>query len=218
MEDVFFIPYIGKSYGVPNNIFGGKKILAVGHNHHCDKILQKGHCRTKFLSCNGSDTIEVVERYLSSLEGSGKWEPFMNTYQKFANFLIDQNGDKKLSKEAWESIAFYNFAQYAVPDSMKLGQNTEEEYRLSHNAFFQVLRNLQPDIVLCWSVGNVYNRLPKVKNWHFSEELSEGNKRPVGFYDVEGCMIKVIAMNHPSSRVFIPKQWHDKIFPIMGLE
>lgn len=217
-ENLFFIPYIGKNYGNPNNIFGGKKILAVGHNHHCDKIQQIGQCRTKCFSCNGEDTKEVVEGYLSFLGGDADWKTYMNTYQKFANFLININGDKALSKEAWESIAFYNFAQFAVPDSEKLKPNTDKEYKLSHKPFFQVLMELQPDIVLCWSIGNVYNRLPKINNWQFSEELRDGNKRPVGFYDVEGLLIKVIAMNHPSSHGFIPKQWHDKIFPIIGLK
>lgn len=221
MEDVFFIPYIGKKYGNPNNIFGGKKILAVGHNHHCGKIFERGLCRRCCIHCGDecmTQTNGVIADYLAQLDDTAGFEPkylkSLQTFQNFADFLT--NNDRNKSREAWESIAFYNFSQFAVPENDKYGSNTREEYGLSHTPFYQVLRELKPDIVLCWSERLVYHRLPN-DHWQNSNELLDGKKGFIGYYNIDGSRCKVIAMHHPSMG-FNPVYWHDKIFSVMELK
>lgn len=221
MEDVFFIPYIGKSYGDPNNIFGGKKILAVGHNHHCESIVERGLCRNGCTHCSDEckhKTNDVITDYFIQIQNRCGFEPeylrSLLTFQKFADFLT--NNDRSKSNEAWKAIAFYNFAQFALPDVEKLVSNLKEEYKQSLIPFYQVIKYLKPDIVLCWSERLVYHRLPDA-HWLNSDELLDGKKGFIGYYDIDGHRSKVIAMHHPSIG-FNPKAWHDKIFPIMGLE
>lgn len=219
MDKCFFEPYIGNRFGDPDNMFGGKRILAVGHNHHCKEIKKTGMCRSmcEGFKCDGrSFTNEIIDEYLNMLEGKKTWRGHMSTFRSFANFLTNNqvNGSHK---DAWESIAFYNFAQFAIPSNTKYMGNTQQEYDLSKEPFLQVLRELKPDIVLCWSVGNVYNRIPKREYWHFSEEMLDGKTGLVGYYDLDGHSIKVIGMHHPAIG-FSPTRWHDMVFPIMGLK
>lgn len=226
MNKCFFEPYIGNRFGDPDNMFGGKRILAVGHNHHCEWIREPGMCRSM---CEGSTccqqpfTKEIIDEYLNVVKGKTPWRDHMSTFRSFANFLTSNqvNGSHK---DAWESIAFYNFAQFAIPSkddndnqTAKYRGNTQQEYDLSNEPFLQVLRELKPDIVLCWSVGNVYNRIPKGEYWHFSEEMLDGKAGLVGYYNLDGHSIKVIGMRHPAIG-FSPSRWHDMVFPIMGLK
>ena len=220
-ERMFFHPYVGKKYGDPSNMFGGKKILVVGHNHHCDKINERGLCRNGCPYCCDEckkQTVGVIEDYLIQIQNksgfTSEYLKSLQTFQNFADFLT--NNDKSKSNEAWESIAFYNFAQYAVPKTEKFNSNLRKEYEHSYFAFYQVLRELKPDIVLCWSERLVYHRLPN-EYWQNSDEILDDKKGFIGYYDIDGYRSKVIAMRHPSMR-FSPQIWHDKIFPIMGLK
>lgn len=209
MEKPFFVPFIGEGFKNPaNNIFGGLKILVLGHNHYCNTLFnlrkenRDAHCDyncEKYIKECNSLTKYVVNKFISYCKGNEEFEGFMNTYTRFANAI---SGYEKAPQEIWDNIAFYNYCQSAV--SYDAEQPTPKDYEDSEDAFLGILREYKPDIILCWGFDKVYMHTPS-KFW----TSPEGDK--LGFYTIDGIEIPMFHIYHPSYPGFSPESENEKI-------
>lgn len=191
MEHVFFKPWIGKNYKT-GGIFH-KKILVVGESHYCNGC---NCCGLKYAKeCEELNTTQVVKDYLNPSKCSEKWK---NTYRKFERSLVNRETSLEDAKEIWQSIAFFNFLQVAMNEARQSG--TPEDYKEGQKAFLEVMDELQPNLIIVWGVGKLYEYLPGVKDgWIWGDELKvdEYNVKN-GYYQRHGNKSRVIAIYHPS--------------------
>ena len=209
MKDLFFKPYIGAGFKNPsNNIFGGLKILVLGHNHYCNKLfnIRKDNqearcgyfCSGYVEKCNDF-TNHIVAQFISYCQGNADFVRFMNTYSKFANAL---SGYKYSPQDVWNNIAFFNYCQSAV--SFDAEQPETKVYEDSKEPFMNFLINRKPDVILCWGYEKVYMNTPS-DNW----TAPNGDK--LGFYTIGDKMIPMFHIPHPSYKYFSTKAEYEKI-------
>ena len=219
-NDYFFEPYKGNWYDDPTkNIFGGKRVLVVGHNHNCieerepktSETICRKNCLAQSEKCS-KKTWDIIDWYKSYKVNGGERPRSSNTFTKFGNFLTNYEENFTIL-EAYESIAFYNYCQYAVPDWNAQPIETQElnQYKDSERAFLNVLEEFSPDIVIVWSVDKVFNKLPNC--YADSKILLTDFKRKFGLkkYNINSKEIIIIGIQHPMA--FCPSKWHDIIFP-----
>jgi len=192
MEHVFFKPWVGKYYE-KGGIFH-KKILVVGESHYCDGC---NSCGLKYAKeCEDLNTTKVVNDYLNPSKCSEKWK---NTYRKFERSLVNRETTIEDAEEIWQSIAFFNFLQVAMTEARKSG--THEDYMEGQKAFLEVIDEYQPDLIIVWGVGKLYEYLPGEKDgWIWGDELKiDDYKVKNGYYQLKnGKKSRVIAVYHPS--------------------
>ena len=194
MEHVFFKPWIGKNYK-SGGIFQ-KKILVVGESHYCGNENCNGKCGFRDFPQGGCEdfTQNRIIEYLSG-DCTDKWT---KTYRKFERSLVNKETTLEDAKEIWQSIAFFNFLQVAMNEARQSG--THEDYIEGQKAFLEVIDELQPDLIIVWGVGNLYEYLPGEKDgWIWGDELKidEYNVKN-GYYQRNGNEPRVIAVYHPS--------------------
>ena len=187
MSHVKFTPWEGKNYKT-GGIFG-KKILAIGESFYCS---EKDAKRT--LTC------KVVNDYLAIRKGEYREnnDRWTNTYLKFERSLIGEETTPEKSQEIWNSIAFYNYLQIPMSGSRESGSSID--YKNAENAFFEVINELQPDLIIVWGVSKLFNNLPE-DNWKWGESLKVDDY-PIknGYYQLNnGKDVRCIAVYHPSA-------------------
>lgn len=187
MKDVRFKPWVGKCY--PTGGIFSKKILAIGESFYCSED-----------EAVPSLTKKVVEDYLKirkgePLENKGGWT---NTYLKFERSLIGKETDPKESQEIWNSIAFYNYLQVPMSGARESGATID--YKNAERAFFEVINKLQPDLIIVWGVGKLFDNLPE-DNWKWGEPLVvDGWNIKNGYYQLMNKKeARCIAVYHPST-------------------
>ena len=192
MEYVKFKPWKGDNYET-GGIFG-KKILAIGESFYCSEE------DIKKLPEGTSMTDKIVTDYLAIRDGKyrendGGWT---NTYLKFERSLTGENTNPEGSHKVWNSIAFYNYLQ--VPMSGARESGSPVDYKNAEKAFFEVLNKLQPDLIIVWGVGKLFNNLPEDR-WTWGKPLTEdGWNINNGYYQLDnGKQTRCIAVYHPST-------------------
>jgi hypothetical protein len=188
---VFFNPWVGPNY-LSGGIFG-KRIMALGESHHCrDEICKT--CGKNFNSKCNNFTSVVVDWYLDQKNEHEGWMP---TYRKFERSLVNHNTTPSESKEIWNSILFYNYLQVAVPKARQAG--TPEQYRASENAFFSVIDQYEPELIVVWGV-RLWEQLPN-KRWEDGPRiLADGYEVKNGYYQLaNGGRSRVVCVYHPSA-------------------
>lgn len=178
MYALTFQPWVGKSYH--NGGIFGKKIMALGDSHYGTEQ-------------NANITREVLGWYLDK---SVEREGWMNTYLKFERSLVGRETTAEESNDIWQSILFYNYLQVLLTQPREAG--TDKQYKESSAAFFQVMEQYQPDVLIVWS-KRLWQKLP----W---EGWSEGVSKNINGYDIDnGCYtlsnghkVKVFCIYHPS--------------------
>lgn len=192
MENVFFKPWIGKDYD-SGGIFN-KKILILGEAHLCDtgcddcgKIENADEC-ADFTSKN---CIEVLL--------SGSSSSWTGTFRKFEKSLIYHFTDKQDSNKIWNSVAFYNYIQRSLDKARKAPEWVD--FRNAESAFFEVLDELSPDLIIVWGVTRMYDNLPGGGRWRAGNELIvDGYEVKNGYYRLaNGKEVRVLWVYHPSS-------------------
>lgn len=147
-----FKPFIGKSYQQSDF-----KILVLGESHYFGEEDLKAF--------NGGDTSKissvtqkVVNEYLDFKNGQGSSAPWMSTFTKFSNLFAGESLLDSLLVKLWQSFAFYNYVQ--VPMGGPRESPTAADFLASEPAFKEVLKDLQPDLVLFWG-HRLWNHFPK---------------------------------------------------------
>ena len=102
MENVFFLPFVGRDY-LSGGIFG-RRVMVLGESHYCGERCANCGVPGKAGDC-AAFTSGVIERYL---DPKAEREPWMNTYLKFERSLkldddmklqwlpLDRKGSKRL--------------------------------------------------------------------------------------------------------------------------
>ena len=181
-DGIFFHPWVGPNY-FSGGIFG-RRIMALGESHHCED----GICE----NCNFTSV--VIDWYLDQKYEREGWMP---TFLKFERSLVNHSTTPSESKEIWNSILFYNYLQVAVPNARQAG--TPEQYRASENAFFSVIDEYEPELIIVWGV-RLWNQLPN-KRWEDGPKiLRDGYEVKNGYYQLaNGGKSRVVCVYHPSS-------------------
>lgn len=187
MKDVRFEPWVGKNYKTSG--YNGKKILVIGESFYCSEE-----------EAVATLTTIIVEDYLAIRKGeyrknNGGWT---NTYLKFERSLKGKVTTPEESQTIWNSIAFYNYLQ--VPMSGARESGSPIDYKNAEKAFFEVLNELQPDLIIVWGVGKLFNNLPEDR-WTWDKPLNvDGWDINNGFYQLNNKnQVRCIAVYHPST-------------------
>lgn len=202
MKKVFFKPWVGKNY-YSGGIFG-KKILVLGEAHLCDGCENCGHGESaeECADFTSSNCIEVL------LGGeSGSWT---GTFHKFERSLVNRETSLEDSQKIWNSLAFYNYVQKAMSGSRKSPEWVD--FRDSGDAFFEVIDELQPDLIIVWGVTRMYDFLPAGGRWRKGVQLEiDGYTVKNGYYRLSNDNeTRVIWVYHPSAG-YSWNWWHKVI-------
>ncbi|GAP72402.1 hypothetical protein SAMD00024442_30_28 [Candidatus Symbiothrix dinenymphae] len=175
MKNVKFSPWVGTKYATKG--YNGKKILVLGESHHG--------------AYTESDLTQVVlNRFLNYKRGQGEHEDWMNTFTTFANVVIGKQVDDATMIDFWESVVFYNFVQKAVAKGSRTSP-PDEDFKNSYPAFFEVLEEYKPDLVIAWG-ERLWKHLPD----------NGVRKGKFYYYPVEGKEIPACQVSHPASSTF----------------
>lgn len=208
LNTVRFLPWIGKYYH-KGGIFKNR-ILVLGEGHHCGGCPREG-CENDFESDCRFFTSNVVKKYLNRKKGYEKW---MNTYIKFERSLIGDWTDEESQKNIWDSIAFYNYIQYALDKSRKAGEG--DAYIKAIKPFYQVLDYLKPELIIVWG-KRLWKNLPGDERWEESVGITmdDGYIIDNGYYKLDnGDKSKVFPVYHPSAG-YDWSYWHKAIITML---
>jgi hypothetical protein len=203
MKNVKFLPWVGNSYdcgvlGFDGNgviRYGsaqmrGRRIMVLGESHYC------ANPETEAVV---SLTIDIISDLINP---SSEHEPYKNTYTKFAKSAIgtfDELSDNAKS-EFWNHVLFYNYVQTAISGARVAPTN--EEFKDSKDAFFEVLAKYKPDLVIVWG-SRLYNNLPQTGNQLADLVIQQGEYagRAVEMwsYEVESKFVALMPIVHPSA-------------------
>lgn len=103
------------------------------------------------------------------------------------------------SRKIWDSIAFYNFLQRAMNGPRQAGAYTD--YENSEPAFWDVMEELQPDVMIAWGVTRMYCNMPGGDAWSQEEDIVvDGYHNRNGWYTLKsGKRVRAIWVYHPSA-------------------
>jgi hypothetical protein len=191
MEHVAFTPWVGEGYA--ENGYNGKKILVLGESHYCGDC---DSCKMPKDKC--SITINVITEYLNYKNGKGEFANCMNTYTKFTNVFFGEKCGNETVNNFWNSIIFYNYVQKSVEGARE--SPTQQMFQESEAAFFEILNEYNPDIIIVWG-ERLWNNLPGNGYWAENYVLDESGGK---FYYYKGKTKNIPAYRiyHPSTSYF----------------
>ena len=197
MENVFFKPWVGKSY---NQGYLGKQILVLGESHYCGHCKENNQCGD--LSINDDAcrnfTTNTIKSFLNYQKGEEAHCRWMNTNTKFTNVFHNEKVNVETMLQFWDSIIFYNYVQFGT-DGPRISPK-KSEFSESEKAFFEVLKEYKPDIVIVWG-KRLWDKLPNsIANVDFHTLRNADEK--FYFSDKAGKKIQVYVIYHPSIGYF----------------
>ncbi len=194
MYNLTFLPFVGKNYN--NGGMFGKRIMVLGDSHY-GSVPQP------------NITQDVMVWYLDQ---NVEREGWMNTFLKFERSLVNRETTPKDSCEIWNSLLFYNYLQVLLDGPREAG--TEQQYRDSSGAFFQVLDRYMPDIIIVWG-KRLWKNLPW-DNWIEGAPVTvDGEEIDNGFYKLsDGHRVRALCVYHPSVG-YSWDYWHKVIMRFM---
>lgn len=174
MSCVNYRPWIGNNYW-DGGCFG-KKILVLGESHYGDNW-------NSFLTQN------VMLDHV--------YDRTRATYTNFERALKGSttNGDDR--ECIWQSVAFYNYIQ--EPLSGPRESPTQSQFEDAEEAFFEILDELEPDVVLIWGT-RLWDNLPYTNFKSYGDCTYKGYSYRSGSYTTDnGTEVICYEMQHPSS-------------------
>lgn len=194
MYNLTFLPFVGKNYN--NGGMFGKRIMVLGDNHY-GSVPQPNITR------------DVLGWYLDQ---NVEREGWMNTFLKFERSLVNRETTPKDSLEIWNSLLFYNYLQVLLDGPREAG--TEQQYKDSAGAFFQVMDRYRPDDIIVWG-KRLWKNLPW-DNWIEGAPVTvDGVEIDNGYYKLnDGQMVRVVCVYHPSVG-YSWDYWHKVIMRFM---
>lgn len=192
MNNIFFKPWKGKNF--ESSGYRGKKILILGESHYCkiDEICAV--CGVTGLPGCNDFTNSTVRKFLAYKNGGCGHERWMNTYTRFGNILENRYLDADETSVLWHSVAFYNYVQIAVID--KRVSPSTENFSKSGDAFYQVVSELLPDLIIVWG-DRLWRNMPETGR----DVQIDG--APYYVYTLKsGFQVLAIYVYHPASSAF----------------
>ena len=190
MKKVCFTPWIGET--CLENGYLGKRILILGESHYCDEDCDLCGAR----KCDITEN--VTKRFLDYKKGKREFESWMTTYTKFTNVFLGEKVNNQTLIGFWNSIMFYNYVQLAT--SGPRISPSSEAFSNSKEAFFEVLEEYQPDLIIVWG-ERLWKYLPN--NGIYEEEnILDGKFGKLYNYTISNKKIPAFRIYHPSSSYF----------------
>ena len=197
---VKFKPWVGENY--ETGIHQGKKLMILGESHYC------ANPETEAIE---DITIKIIEDLLDPFS---EYEGYKNTYTNFAKAVV---GEKQFSdetkKEFWQHVIFYNYVQTAISGARV--SPTTEQFRNSEQAFFEIISQYQPDLIIVWG-KRLYNNLPQqgtqLPDLQISQGIYAGESSEVWSYTIGGKTIALLPITHPSASMFELQYHKDLIY------
>lgn len=198
MTRVFFKPWVGFSYA--DKGFNGKRVLVVGDSHACNDCAECGDLSISDKSCRELTT-KTISDFLNYKQSGAHFAHWMNTFTKFTNAICGRGCSANQTQEFWDSVAFYNYVQFATDRPRKAPSN--KQYDDSEPAFVEVLGKLTPQLVIVWG-KRLWHRMPDLGGYAESDfvvdEISYGR-----LYHIElenSRRVVVFHTPHPSTPFF----------------
>lgn len=191
MENVFFLPFVGRDY-LSGGIFG-RRVMVLGESHYCGERCANCGVPGKAGDC-AAFTSGVIERYLDPKAERERW---MSTYLKFERSLVGHETDSEERQKIWHSLLFFNFLQVAMDETRQAG--TSEQYLQAQRAFYEVLDQYLPEYIIVWG-KRLWGFLPGDGRWREEKDIViDGQHIATGSYRLgNGGRAKVMAVYHPS--------------------
>lgn len=188
---------MGSDYDHTGGIFG-KKILVLGEIHICDsEDCDRNKCgkAEKRRECGNFTSNVTIDTLLNG--ETAKWT---GSFRKFERSLVGHYTDVEDSKRIWNSVAFYNYIQRAMPAYEGRIAPTPENFAVSEKAFYEVLEELQPDLIIAWGVTRMYDNRPS-EGWEAGPDMIVDEYAiPNGYYTLrDGHRVRIIFVYNPSS-------------------
>ena len=206
--NIFFDPWIGENYGTDKAMFS-KKILVLGNSHYCGEC---DDCGKRDLHSKCADfTKNVINDYLNPSHVAS-WK---KTFSTFINSMFGRLTSEQERKDFFDSVVFYNYLQVSAGEDAYSTGNYNFAKNRHLNAFYEVLNNVGPDVVVSWG-SKVWDALPD--NWNNYGETDKGNGIRIGnqlfknyyTYPYNNRKILLIGVRHPS--VGYSTEFHYGIF------
>jgi len=188
MTHIKFKPWVGNRY--ERSKFG-RRVMVLGESHYCGDPRE-------------ADS-EITRRVMGwLLDPTVEFDGWMNTFTKFAEAMEGRKMTREESRETWQHVMFYNFVQSPMSETRK--SPTDEQFDQSAEAFFEVLEQYKPDVVLAWG-SRLYEHLPNA-----GHKGTDCLGHETWEYQLKGGKVcRVLATYHPSAPMFSPQEWHEAI-------
>lgn len=190
MGKIFFKPWVGGNY--QNGGIFKKRILILGEAHIC------GGCGDCGKFENADECGDFTTNNCMDVLLSGEKASWTATFRKFEKSLVGHDTSLDESREIWNSVAFYNYVQKSLDGSRKSPEWVD--FCNSKDAFFEVLENLRPDLIIVWGVTRMWNNMPSA-GWDEGEAMViDGYEVKNGWYTLGNRhRVRAIWVYHPSA-------------------
>lgn len=187
MSNIKFNPWVGKNY--THSKFG-KRVLVLGESHYC---------------ANAEEAVpSLTQDVINDLfDSESEFEGYKNTYTKFIRALSGTDVSRFDVKPIWDEVMFYNYVQFPISGARV--EPTSKEFIDSEPAFWEVMEQYRPDVVIVWG-HRLYNNLPK--KGYQGHDCAESETWVYQLKD--GKEIRFLPVCHPSA-AFDPYYWHNVI-------
>lgn len=194
-EYVNFYPFVGEKY-----FSASHKILVLGESHYGPKTMNSNHEITNWI---------VGEDYLDSKVAGKGFPSYARGFDNTARVLADCS-DKEAYK-IYREVAFYNYFQETVGEGNHRSKTylTPELVEKSRKALAEVLKILNPDLVIGWGYSKLeWTWLPHARKqiWVVPGKLhlfTIDDYGPIPFWCIK----------HPSS--FFPVNLHRELYKLI---
>lgn len=196
-NSVKLLPWLGTDYlrGID-----GKRVMGLGESHY---------------SADGRWSAEMTREVIRDLfDPQGEFEPYKNTYTKFERAVAGRELDWEGKRRFWNSLMFYNYVQEVM--SGPRVAPTAQQFRDSEAAFFEVLNEYRPQLVIVWG-QRLYNNLPQQGRQLPDLIVPGADSHELWEYRLEnGDPVIVLKITHPSA-AFSPDYWHKVIMAALAI-
>lgn len=213
-QGVKFLPWIGKDYeqglGYDEKgefCFGGEKVLVLAESHYFAEAETEQDLIDEAKDPNW--TKWIVDVLLHNSEGH-RWAA---TYHKFEHAVVGKTLNEVEQQDFWNHVALYNYIQFLIGGPRMAPK--KEDFEDSLDAFFAVLDELKPDLVIAWG-RRLYDNMPGRCGRHVEDIVEEGCKSRVYCYSVNRIDYTCLFLRHPSAPNFSIESTHNALLKFMG--
>ena len=178
--------------------------MVLGDSHICGGCEKCGDLKYTDDTCRAMTT-NTIKHFLNYKAGNEKHEKWMNTFARFGNIFMNKSLNYEEIIEFWNSVIFYNFCQFSTNQARK--SPTNEEYKNSASAFFEVLEEYQPDFIIVWG-NRAWDCMPSFGEYSTEIKINGVSGGKIYNYMLKsGLTIPTYKINHPSFSAF-NYSWH----------
>jgi|AntRauTorcE11898_2_1112593.scaffolds.fasta_scaffold07830_2 hypothetical protein len=187
MNNIKIKPWVGNNYSSPK--YNSHSILILGESHYGENPKVSSDC-----------TINLVQGYINrALDRSTFWT-------HVAQFVsgIHHTSKEFDRNEIWNDFGFYNYIQSIVGNEPRV-ETELKQYRESEDAFFQVIEENKPEIVIALG-SRLFSRMYPL----YKKKISINGKTKGRLYEINDDEFICASVRHPSAG-FSYKKYHPMI-------